>query len=57
MATIQEMIVEKLVAELSEKTTLSAPKISALRELLRKDSKVRADDLVAIFIGDDGEVA
>lgn len=57
MATIQEKIVEKLVAELSEKKTLSAPKISALRELLRKDSKVRADDLVEIFTGDDGGIA
>lgn len=57
MATIQEKIVERLIAELSEKKTLSAPKIAALQELLNKHSKVRADDLVQIFTGDDNEVA
>lgn len=57
MATIQEKIVEKLVTELSEKKSLDAAKIGALRELFRKDSKIRVDDLVQIFTSDDGGVA
>lgn len=58
MVNLQETIVEKLVAELSEKKALSAEKITALRELLQKmDAKLRPDDLVGVFTSDDGEVA
>lgn len=57
MATIHEAIVEKLVAELSDKKTLSAVKIEALHNLLKADAKLRPDDLIQIFTDDDGEVA
>ncbi|MBN9586099.1 MAG: hypothetical protein J0G34_11995 [Afipia sp.] len=57
MATIHEAIVEKLVAELSDKKTLSALKIEALHNLLKADAKLRPDYLIQIFTDDDGEVA
>ena len=57
MATLQEMIVEKFIAELSDNKSLSVEKISALRDLLQRDAKVRADDLVKIFANDGGQLA
>jgi hypothetical protein len=58
MGTLQERIIEKLVAELSEKKALSAEKLTTLRELLqKKDAKLRPETLVDIFTRDDGEVA
>jgi hypothetical protein len=57
MATLQEMIVEKIIAELSDNKSLSVEKISALRDLLQRNAKVRADDLVKIFANDGGQLA
>lgn len=57
MANLQETIVEKFIAELSDNKSLSAEKIRALRDLLQTDAKIRADDLVKIFANDGGELA
>ncbi|MCA1545024.1 hypothetical protein I6F18_34625 [Bradyrhizobium sp. NBAIM32] len=56
MATIHEKIVEKLVAELINKKSLSAEKINALQSLLKTGGKLRSDDLIELFSRDDGDV-
>jgi hypothetical protein len=56
MSTIHEKIVGKLIAELTEKKSLSAEKIKALQSLLSADGKLRPDDLIQLFSADDGEV-
>jgi hypothetical protein len=56
MSTIHEKIVGKLIAELTEKKSLSAEKIKALQSLLSADGKLRPDDLTQLFSADDGEV-
>lgn len=57
MSTIHETIVEKLIAELTDKKSLSAEKIKVLHSLLIADGKLRPDDLIQLFSADDGEVA
>lgn len=57
MATLQQTIAEKFLAELSAKGTVDAAKIEALRVLLKGDKKIKADELVKIFTTDGGDVA
>ncbi len=57
MATLQEMILAKFIAKMSDDKSLSEEKIRALHDLLQRDAKVRADDLVRIFANEGGELA
>jgi hypothetical protein len=57
MATLQQIIAEKFIAELAEKGTVDSAKIEALRVLLKSDKKIKPDELVKVFTTDGGDVA
>ena len=49
MATLQQQIAEKFLAELAESKVVDAEKIDQLRSLLGDSKKVKPDDFVKIF--------
>jgi hypothetical protein len=57
MATLQQTVVNAFLADLVSKKSLDGAKIEALRKLLAENPKVKADDLVKIFLSDGGDVA
>jgi hypothetical protein len=56
MATLQQTVVNAFLADLVSKKSLDGTKIEALRKLLAENPKVKADDLVKIFLSDGGDV-
>ena len=56
MPTLQQTIAEKFLADLTEKQTLDTAKIEALRDLLKSDKKLKPDDFVKVFTGEDGDL-
>lgn len=56
MATLQQTVVNAFLADLASKKSLDGAKIEALRKLLAENPKVKADDLVKIFLSDGGDV-
>jgi hypothetical protein len=56
MTILKQTIVAKFLGNLAEQQLLEA-KIEALRRLFAEDSKIKADDLVKIFTGDEDGVA
>jgi predicted transcriptional regulator len=57
MPTLQQTIVTAFLPHLAEKKSLDEAKIESLRKLLADNRKVKADDFIKIFTGDDGDVA
>jgi len=49
MATLQQEIAEKFLAELSESKNVDPETVDRLRRLFAEHKKVKADDLVTIF--------
>ena len=49
MATLQQQIVEKFLAKLTESKAMDVDKIDQLRSLLANNRKPKADDFVRIF--------
>lgn len=49
MATLQQQIAEKFLAQLAESKQVSAEKIEKLRSALGAEKKPKADDFVSIF--------
>ena len=49
MATLQQQIAEKFLAQLAESKEVSAEKIDKLRSALAAAKKPKADDFVKIF--------
>jgi hypothetical protein len=56
MPTLQQTIAEKFLAALAEKQVLEPAGIDALRDLLKAEKKIKADDFVKVFTGDNGDV-
>ena len=50
MATLQQQIAEKFLVKLAESKVVDAEKIDRLRKLLADSKKLKADDLVNIFL-------
>ncbi len=57
MTSLKHIIVEKFLANLTAQNSLDESKIEALRKLLAETPKVKADDFVKIFTGDESDVA
>jgi hypothetical protein len=57
MTSLKQTIVEKFLAKLVERQSLDKGRIEALRKLLAENPKVKADDFVKIFTGDESDVA
>lgn len=57
MTSLKQTIVEKFLANLIAQKSLDASKVEALRKLLAENPKVKADDFVKIFTGDESDVA
>jgi hypothetical protein len=49
LATLQQIIAEKFLSKLVEDKAIDASKIEALRALLQKGQKLKADDFVKVF--------
>jgi hypothetical protein len=49
MATLQQQIAEKFLAQLAERRDFEAERVEQLRELLAAGKKLKADDFVKIF--------
>jgi hypothetical protein len=57
MATLQQTIAEKFLANLASSDAVNARQIEQLRELICDGKKLKADDIVKIFTdGEDGDV-
>jgi hypothetical protein len=57
MTILKQTIVAKFLGNLAEQQLLDKAKIEALRKLFAEDSKIKTDDLVKIFTGDEDAVA
>jgi hypothetical protein len=57
MTILKQTIVAKFLGNLAEQQLLDKAKIEALRRLFAEDSKIKADDLVKLFTGDEDGVA
>jgi hypothetical protein len=57
MTSLKHIIVEKFLGDLAAKKSLDDTKIEALRKLLAENPKVKADDFVKVFTGDEDDVA
>ncbi|MEH2567761.1 hypothetical protein [Bradyrhizobium sp. AZCC 2289] len=57
MTSLKQTIVEKFLADLAAQQSLDGKKIETLRKLLAENPKVKTDDFVKIFIGDESDVA
>lgn len=53
MATLQQQIVEKFLAQLAESKEVSSEKVARLRAALAAAKKPKADDFARIFIEPD----
>jgi hypothetical protein len=53
MTSLKNTIVEKFLTDLAAKKSLDAHKLDALRKLLVENPKVKAEDLVKVFTGDE----
>jgi hypothetical protein len=56
MPTLQQTIAEKFLAALAEKEVLDTGKIEVLHDLLKSDKKLKPDDFVKVFTGEDGDL-
>jgi hypothetical protein len=57
MTSLKQTIVGKFLANLAAQQSLDGKKIEMLRKLLAENPKVKADDFVKIFTGDESDVA
>jgi hypothetical protein len=56
LATLQQIIAEKFFEKLAEDKAIDASKVEALRALLQKGQKAKADDFVRVFTTDAGDL-
>lgn len=57
MASLKQTIVDKFLVDLAERKSLDERKIELLRKLLAENPKIKADDFVNVFSGDEDNIA